>query len=188
MSVSGVLNHSWVRDYSGLSNFALQQAAWWACVLWMGWLGPSVMLLFLLVHVACTRREWRAELLLIALSALLGLFLDNTLAWLELVTYEGELLLGQSPLWLVAIWAGFGATLGHSQKSFVDAPYKAFLTGLFGGPLAYMGGEKLGRLSIEQPEGLVAIALLWVLVMLSLSAASRALVHERTQARDAAQL
>ena len=178
-------DHPWLRDYSRLPNFGLQQCAWWACVLWMGWLGPGVMALFLCLHFWVTRSAWRAELPLVVLSVLLGTLLDNLLAEMGLVSYVGELRVGESPFWLVAIWAGFGATLRHSQRTFVDATYKALLTGLLGGPLAYLGGEKLERVVIDKPAGLVGIALLWVAVMVSLSLASRALELKWVNTRDA---
>ena len=159
--------------YSGGPQFLLQQVAWWACVLWMAWIGPIVMLAFIALHLVVMRHVWRLELGLVLLSALLGLALDNTLAALGSVTYVGELLVGRSPLWLVAIWAGFGATLRHSQRVFMTSGRAALISGLLAGPLAYFGGEKLERLIIHGSAGLVAIGLLWALVLTLLYRALR---------------
>jgi len=151
----------------------LQQAGWWACVLWMGWLGPVTMLAFLLLHLWMLRNNWRPELGLIVLSAALGLALDNALGALGAVTYVGTLRIGFAPVWLVAIWAGFGATLRHSQAIFVQSLRNALLIGLLGGPLAYMGGEKLERLTISGPSAWLWISLLWGIVLAILYWAAR---------------
>ena len=160
-----------LRAYSGAPQFALQQVAWWACVLWMSWFGPAVMLLFIGIHLVVVREQWRLELMLVMLSGGLGLCLDTVLFRTGSVSYVGDLVLGGVPLWLIAIWAGFGATLRHSQRLFMDSAKSAALSGLLCGPLAYWGGEKLERLTIHEPSGYVFVALLWAGVLLALHAA-----------------
>ena len=152
-------------SWSGVPQMLAHQAAWWTCVLAMGWVGPLSMVAFMIVHVALTRDEMAVELRLIVRSMVIGLVLDNALALGGLVTYEGAPLVGLSPLWLVAIWAGFGATLRHSQSLLVRTPVHAVVTGLIGGPLAYMGGTKLGALSVHGATGYVAVGVLWLLAM-----------------------
>jgi hypothetical protein len=147
------------------------QTAWWMCVLLMGWIGPVSMLAFVLLHLLMTRDEAALELRLIALSMGIGIVLDSLLAVGGLVTYEGAPLVGLSPLWLVAIWAGFGATLRHSQALFVRTRLHATLTGALGGPLAYMGGTKLGALSVHGTGGYVGVGVLWLLALLALERA-----------------
>ena len=92
------------------------------------------------------------------------------------MTYVGEVLVGRSPLWLVAIWAGFGATLRHSQGVLVQTLRNALLTGLIGGPLAYWGGEKLERMTVHGVTGWVAIGLLWGVVLVILCKST----HQKT--------
>jgi len=171
-----------LTSWSKLPQFALHQAGWWACVIWMGWWGPAVMLGFLLLHLVILRDALRIELPLILLSTLLGIALDNSLALTESVDYTGRILVGQCPLWLVAIWAGFGATLRHCQQIFVRSMRHAALTGFLGGPLAYWGGVKLERLQIDGLAGFVAISVTWGVVMMSLYAAVSHL--EKTRASD----
>jgi hypothetical protein len=166
-------HHPALRSWSSLPQLVLHQAAWWACVLWMGWWGPMVMLLFLIVHLVVMRAQWRQELGLIALSTALGIGLDNALAAGGAVTYVGDILVGRSPLWLVAIWAGFGATMRHSQAILVRSARIAIITGAVGGPLAYMGGEKLERMVVMGTSGWVAIGVLWTLAMTVLFFAAR---------------
>jgi hypothetical protein len=154
--------------WSPVPQLLCHQAAWWACVLWMGWLGPAIMLVFLFVHMGAVRGEWRRELTLIAISTGVGVALDNTLAMTGAVTYVGGHLIGYCPLWLAAIWAGFGATLRYSQKLFVQTRYHALATGFVGGPLAYLGGEKLERLTIHGLSGWLAVSVLWGAALLIL--------------------
>ena len=165
--------HPAVRSWSLLPQMICQQAGWWACVLWMGWWGPAVMLVFLVLHLVMVRQEWKNELSLILISTLLGIALDNALAITGHVTYVGEILIGGSPLWLVAIWAGFGATLRHSQGVLVQSLRNALLTGLVGGPLAYWGGEKLERMTVHGITGWVAIGTLWAVVLVLLFMATK---------------
>ena len=157
--------------WSRVPQTLAHQAAWWTCVLVMGWIGPVSMLAFVLLHLTMTRDEAALELRLVALSMGIGIALDSLLAVGGLVTYEGSPLVGLSPLWLVAIWAGFGATLRHSQALFVRTRSHAILTGVLGGPLAYMGGTKLGALSVHGLSGYVGVGLLWLLAMLALERA-----------------
>jgi hypothetical protein len=165
--------HPALRSWSNLPQMVLHQAGWWACVLWMGWVGPAIMVSFLLIHLWVVRRQWKAELGLIVLSTVLGVALDNALAAVGAVTYVGELCIGSAPLWLVAIWAGFGATLRHSQAVFVQSLRAALLTGIIGGPLAYMGGETLERMTVSGPTGWLWIGLLWGVVLAILYWAAR---------------
>ena len=160
--------HPALRSWSLLPQMVCHQAGWWACVLWMGWWGPTVMLVFLVLHLVMVRQQWKSELALILMSTLLGIALDNALAFTGSVTYVGEILIGRSPLWLVAIWAGFGATLRHSQGVLVQTLKNAILTGLIGGPLAYWGGEKLERMTVHGWTAWVAIGLLWGVVLVLL--------------------
>ena len=160
--------HPAFRTWSLLPQMICHQAGWWACVLWMGWWGPGVMLLFLVAHLVMMRRQWRVEMGLILLSTILGIALDNALALTGCVTYVGDILVGQAPLWLVAIWAGFGATLRHSQGVLVQTLRYALFTGFIGGPLAYWGGEKLERMTVQGIGGWLAISLTWGLVLIVL--------------------
>ena len=134
----------------------------------MGWTGPAVMLLFLIAHLRMTRRNAKMECILILASTIIGLILDNVLAATGAVAYTGTLTIGKSPLWLVSIWAGFGATLLHSQNVLIRTRRFALITGCLGGPAAYWGGEKLARLDVNGPAGWVAVSATWTIALLCL--------------------
>ena len=161
--------------WSGLPQMACQQAAWWLCVLGMDWSGPLSMAAFVVLHLMMVPRPLvGGELRLIGISAVVGLCLDSALAWSGMVIYEGGPLIGLSPLWLVSIWAGFGATLRHSQSILMRGRVHATITGAVGGPLAYMGGTRLEALSVHGSMGYAAVGALWLLAMLTLERFVRA--------------
>lgn len=159
--------------WSGLPQWGAQQAAWWACVLWMGWAGPAAMLAFVGLHLVVLRRQWKAELALVCGATVLGAALDNGLALGGWVAYEGTLRVGHAPLWLVALWSGFGATLRHSQAALVRSVPVALLAGAVGGPLAYRGGEALSRLDVLGTPGWIAVSVSWAVALVLLQRASR---------------
>ena len=84
------------------------------------------------------------------------------------VSYVGELRIGGSPFWLVAIWTGFGATLKHHQSLFVRRWTNALLIGALGGPMAYLGGVKLARFTVDGLYGWLCISAAWTAAMMVL--------------------
>ena len=131
----------------------------------MGWSGTTVMLCFIALHLYITRQYLKDEILLVFISLSIGLVLDNTLAFTGQVSYVGDVFIGRCPIWLAAIWAGFGPTLRYSQRILVKNRTFALLTGFIGGPLAYMGGEKLERLAVNGWTGWAAVSLSWGIAM-----------------------
>lgn len=165
---------SLLKNWSYLPQAVCHQAAWWACVIWMGWIGPIAMGVFLAAHMAFCRKQWAAECTLIAAATGVGVVVDNVLASIGAVEYVGSITVGSSPLWLVSIWAGFGATLRHSQHILVRSRRHALLTGALGGPAAYWGGERLERMTISDVQGWFAVAVTWTAALLILEAIARA--------------
>jgi hypothetical protein len=154
--------------WSSGTQFVCHQIGWWACVMLMGWQGPLVMAGFIAMHFYMTRAEWRGETLIALVSILVGLAVDNSLYALGAVRYVGEMTVGFSPVWLVAIWAGFGATLRHYQSIFVRKWTHAMLVGTLGGPIAYYGGVKLERFTVGGVEDWLCVSLVWTLAMMTL--------------------
>ena len=119
--------------WSGLPQWGAQQAAWWACVLWMGWAGPAAMLAFVVLHLVVLRRQWKAELALVCGATVVGAALDNGLAlW---VAYEGTLRVGHARCGSWPCSLGLGH-LRHSQAALMRSVPVALLAGAVGGPLA----------------------------------------------------
>ena len=116
----------------------------------------------------CAHQQVALRRQLATRSTGLGIGLDNALAAAGVVTYVGEILVGGSPLWLVASWMGFGATLRHSQAVLVRTFQNALLTGCVGGPLAYLGGQRLGCLAVSGSWGWLAVSVLWTIALATL--------------------
>jgi hypothetical protein len=71
------------------------------------------------------------------------------------------------PVWLVALWAMFGTTLRGSLSALAGRYGLAAVLGAVAGPLSYLGGAKLGAVTLH-PNRAVSIAALavgWSVVM-----------------------
>ena len=147
--------------WSSWPQLVCHQVGWWACVVWMGWAGPAVMIAFIGLHLYIVRERIGRELIMVSAAAIIGIVLDSSLAITGAVSYVGSLKVWASPFWLVAIWAGFGATLLHSQSILVRNRMTSILTGALGGPAAYWGGERLERMSVNPEMGWVAVSATW---------------------------
>ena len=126
------------------------------------------MAVFVAAHLVLSPGERHRDARLIGAAVVLGLLADSALGLSHAVTYVGSVRLGVVPLWMVALWAGFGATLRHSQRALVATPRRALLVGALGGPAAYSGGETLGCMTVHGTLGLIAIGLVWAVVLLAL--------------------
>ena len=81
----------------------------------VGWVRPSAMAMFVAVHLWFERRALRRELVMLVWAVGVGLATDATLVATGSVTYFGGMRLAGVPLWMISLWAGFGATALHSQ-------------------------------------------------------------------------
>ena len=149
-------------------NVALFQAGWFACVLGaaQGWshAGPLFALAIVAGYVARAPKP-RRELLLVAIAVAAGALADSLLAAAGWVDYQGAAPIeGAAPYWILALWALLAVTLNVSMRSLRGRPALGALLGLIGGPLAYLGGEKLGAVVLAQPlPALAALAVVWAL-------------------------
>lgn len=152
-----------------LGNFLGFQAGWWACALGAAGgrplLGPAVMGLFLLGELLVRRRGAGALALLCGAAVVLGAACDAALIRVGALAFHGSPAL--PPLWMMALWAGFAATLDQSLGWLRGRPVLAALVGALSGPLAYRAGASLGALVLPPPaaQGLVAIAIAWGLAL-----------------------
>jgi hypothetical protein len=152
-----------------LVNFLAFQVAWWALVLSAAreQAGVGLLVVGLVLAWHLTRvRPGRAEIALIVSAALVGLAFDSLLQATGWVAFAGGALFGfLAPLWMVALWANFAATLNVSLRALRARPWLAALLGGLGGPLAYWGGARLGAMSlVEPPPALLALAAAWAVI------------------------
>ena len=159
-----------IYRWSAAPQWLTHQAAWWVCILGSGWVRPSAMALFVSLHLWFTRSDWQRELRVIGWAVGLGLAADTLLVLSGAIAFEGGLRVGVVPLWMISLWAGFGATLLHSQRRMLKGRRLAIVLGALGGPLAYLGGERLNCLTVAGSFGLIAIGIAWAIVLGSLEA------------------
>lgn len=152
-----------------LVNFAAFQLGWFACVLGaahgLPWAGTGVALAIVAWHLTRAAQP-RAELVLVLIAAGIGALWDSGLSALGWIRYpSGVLIEGTAPYWIVAMWMLFATTLNVSLAWLGRYLPLAAVFGALGGPLAYLGGAKLGALTFgAQEAALVALALGWAVL------------------------
>ena len=151
-----------------LLNFVAFQCCWFANVIGAAsgfpWLGPLVTVLWLAVHLASLRSasgagNVAAEMRVLLAAIAIGWTADSALALAGFISFpEVAQLGGPSPVWMVALWACFAATFRHSLSWMRGRWLIAVVLGAVGGPLAYVGGEKLGAILQTDYLSIVVVA------------------------------
>jgi hypothetical protein len=158
-----------------LANFAGFQIAWWACVLGAAhgapWLGVVACLAFVALQWLASSRR-RADAWLVLCAALTGLAFDGLLAQLGWIDYRDSAGALPAPAWIVALWAAFAMTINHSLAWL--RPWMAIVLGAVGGPMAYLGAERLGAVElIASVQATVALAIGWAMATCALTLVAR---------------
>lgn len=155
-----------------LLSFLLLQAAWAACVLGAaagdGLVGPLVTAGLLAAHLAW-RPGRRAELRAILPAAATGLVLDSLLVSAGFLRFSApgplpELLV---PVWIVALWAAFGATLRGALAWLAPRPLLAAGLSALGSPLSFLSARALGAVELAEPlsSTLAVLAVQWAVLV-----------------------
>ena len=161
-----------------IANFIAFQLGWFAVALGaahgLPWAGTAVVLVIIAWHLRNAVRP-RAELALVLSAAAIGALFDSSLAALGLVVFpNGMLLEGTAPHWMIALWMLFATTLNVSLGWLKRSLLLATAFGAVGGPLAYVGGAKLGALAIPDLVPAIAwLALGWAVLTPLLFVVSR---------------
>ena len=165
-----------VRDAGGpsrarqLVNFAVFEAAWFACVLGAAhgrplW-GTAAVLAALAWHVTISARP-AAELTLAGLLAGIGLVAESLVVAQGHVAYpDGQPLAWLAPYWMVALWAEFAMAPNVTLRWLKRRPALALVLGAVVGPLSFLGGVRLGGARLVDPgAALATLALEWALLL-----------------------
>lgn len=153
-----------------LLNITLYQVGWFCCVLGGAWghpvAGGMLALLLVGIHLRLAR-SGKSEALLMLSACLVGIIVDSTQQAVGLFRFKSDpawpLWL---PLWVFVIWAQF-ATLFHYALYWLKGRFLlAGLLGLFGGPLAYWAGIRMGAATFGEDPAvtMIVLALVWALV------------------------
>jgi hypothetical protein len=151
-------------------NFATFQIGWFSSVIGgaqqMPWLGPLAALIALSIHFYFARRPLQ-ELILILSCAVIGATFDSMLVAVGWVEYSSGLISEvMAPYWIVTMWMLFATTLNVSMRWLRGREGLAALFGLFGGPMAYIAGQKLGGIDlVNQFAALAALGIGWAVMM-----------------------
>lgn len=153
-----------------LANFAIFEAAWFACILGVahgapGW-GTAAVLAAVAWHVAISARPG-VELALAASLAAIGLVAESFVVSQGHVAYPaGQPVAWLAPYWMVALWAEFAMAPNVTLRWLKRRPWLAALLGVIFGPLSFAGGVRLGGARfVDAPAALVTLAVMWALLM-----------------------
>lgn len=175
-------------------NIAALHVGWTACVLGaargFAAIGPTVVAGLLLTHLTFSPRRGR-DAVVIGATVIVGVVADGFLLKLGFIAFDSGVIAGiVIPLWMMALWANFATSLNLTLAFLHRRHLLSALLGAVGGAVAYMGGVRLGALSMPHDMwmggGVVAIE--WALVtpiVIRLAAYVDALCGRRAPATQA---
>jgi hypothetical protein len=175
--------------HTSLCNYALYQIGWFSCILGAAaqhpWIGFFVAVILIGVHLTLSL-ERALEARLIVMTTVVGLVIETL--QIGAGTYRfpsGTVHEAFPPPWLLAMWGQFATTFRFSLRDVMRRPFVAGLFGLFGGPLAFLAGEKLGAVTLLQPlaSGLLRLSVSWAIALFAFSAVMGRLGSERARYR-----
>ena len=171
-------------------NFVGFEVCWFACILSAAYslpvLGVSLAASWIVVHLYQHREFLESELSVVGVAVVVGFGLDSLLFQLRLLESPYERFWALGPLWLMALWMSFATTVRHSLGWLTGRPVLQVLLGLVGGPLAYLGGESLGALTVNGLWGTVGVMVVYsvtvpaLFITASVAAAKGSAIREAT--------
>ncbi|MFC1556926.1 DUF2878 domain-containing protein [candidate division KSB1 bacterium] len=146
--------------------------SWVACVLGAvagySYVGPVLMAAYVIINTRLFGFQ-RSEILFLLFAAVIGTVIDSLKSSTGFITYTGGYanISWIAPLWITALWLGFAATLNHSLGWLRDNTILAFVIGAVFGPLAYIGGSKIGGITLNFPIPVTVfvLSLIWGTIM-----------------------
>ncbi len=151
-----------------LVNFLTFQIAWFATVSFAAaghpYVGVLVTCIWVLCHLYFAGNKRFSELQLFIIAAIGGYLIDSMQVLTGNMSFPLHTQLGgPTPLWMVALWVNFAATLNYSMKWLNGHLVLAALLGAIAGPLAYYAGSRLGAIQINGNIALMTIAMQWLI-------------------------
>lgn len=112
-------------------------------------------------------RHRKKEAFCVLPVAFFGCFVDICLTFAGFFQFSEHILFINIPYWLVALWIGFAATLGHSLSYLQNRFPLAVILGAISAPMSYWAGNRFG--AVEFPLGLlftmVVLACVWAVLL-----------------------
>jgi len=153
-----------------LVNFIGFQVGWFACVLGAAndkeLLGMIIALGVIIYHVV-TQGDSRKELKLVLAATVIGLLWETWVLNLDILHYPSHPeALFWAPAWLIMMWALFATTINLSMGWLKGRWILSVFMGAVFGPLAFIGGEKLGAVVfLDSTLSIVTLSVGWGLLM-----------------------
>ncbi len=153
-----------------IGNFLFFKAGWLSSVLGganqMPWLGPMAVAIAVLAHLWFAQRPG-AEVALILVCAAIGALFDSLLVAAGFVSYSSGMFSDSAaPYWIIGMWVLFATTLNLSLSFLKGRLWLSMVCGLVAGPLAYLGGAKLGGIVlVDETAAMTSLAIGWAVIM-----------------------
>lgn len=132
------------------------------------WQGPVINLAIIALHVARVPNKL-LETALIACFCLLGTIVDTSLAYFDIIHYEGryECCPWLAPAWITSLWALFATSINHSLSWVGKSLWISILVGAVGGTFSYMTAIQVGAAHFLVPTwvGIAILVAIWAVVM-----------------------
>lgn len=149
-------------------NFVLFQLAWFACVIGaskaMPWLGVLVAFVIAVWHLSQARSQ-KPELQLMLTCLLVGGLYDQALLSSGLISYiQHGWYAALVPAWILGLWLAFATILNASLRWMHGKYAVSIIFGAIGGPIAYMGAEKLGAVMLHGSSSYLALSFGWAII------------------------
>lgn len=152
-------------------NFILFQLAWFACVIGaskgLPWLGVYVALAVAAWHIRQVAQP-KQEMRLILICLLLGGLYDQAILSGGLISYVnsgwGNSTIALVPVWILGLWLAFATILNAGLRWLHGRYILAAVLGAISGPLAYIGAEKLGAVTLHGVNSYIVLSLGWAIL------------------------
>ena len=147
-------------------NACLYQLGWFSCMLLPeSFLGLLITLICVGVHLKF-RAKWMNEIIFISIGTTLGYAMDFGMNYFNFMNITND---SNNSFYLVLIWVLFSTSLRSSTCFIFKKAHYCLILGAIA-PIAYVGGQVLGRIKYTAPEvfSLAIHAIIWILTMLAL--------------------
>jgi hypothetical protein len=152
-----------------VANFVGFQVGWFACVL--GAANHMPVMGSLIAAVIVTYHLYRYsfalnECYLILAAVVVGFIWETIVISHDLLIYPLSEAAIVAPVWLVMMWALFATTINVSMAWLKRRWILAVIMGAIFGPMAFIGGEKLGAVVfVDSKMALLVLSLGWAILM-----------------------
>lgn len=153
-----------------LTNLAMTQVAWFACVLSAAagrpvW-GTLTAAVLIAGHLWWARRAW-PEFQLVLGALVVGMAFDAVLVATGAVLFpQGPGLPVIGPVWLLALWAAFATSMNVSMRWMRGRLWLAAVLGAVVGPVSFLGGVRLDAAVLpDTPRAIAVLAVGWAIAM-----------------------